>query len=690
MSKFSAAATSVAGTHELKQRVLTCLDRLSDRDTLSHATAELESIARTLTPDYLFPFLSCCLSVDSAHKAPVRSQSVRLLSVLASTHRNFLSPHLPKIISSLLRRLRDSDSSVRSACVDVVISLSQNLTSSPFRAFLEPLLAAVLIEQDYNVQIGSALCLSAAIGSSPEVEEAEMRKALPKLVKLARSESFRAKPALLGLIGSVVEVNGGSVVNTRSLMSSVVNCVVDLLSSEDWAARKAAAEVLEKLAVTAKRDLAAEVKKFCVDSLEGRRFDKVKIARETLNRALAAWKEIPAVSEEDSPVSMSISSNSKDTTSGGCSSHVFQSYHNAIFETHQPKKTMSKSRSSLSDESTVTFSPPISKSSSTAGYETPQSKNTRSKSMPSMLDGSTAAGTKKKKSPVMTNDKKLRIPVSQNLGKKPCNWKIDMSVPKTLSVGVASDDDIDMPETLSFGIPASSENETSLHSMPETSLSFFKKTREEKMRKFGRFGSASRVVPFQDETESEVAVVNRTAIQDVFDNNAEFEGLSVIREQLVQIERQQSTLLDVLQSFMGASRNGITSLETRVSGLERALDQISYDMALQNGMIPNDSSGRKTCCMLPGAEFLSPKFWRTESRYSAAPKSFFSGSKNHMPNRDAGTELMEANGKRLPSDVCRDPWRSMELNSIKAGKSITQNQQRVKACVVGRFDGAVS
>ena len=74
------------------------------------------------------------------------------------------------------------------------------------------------------------------------------------------------------LIGSVVGVGGAS---SRGVLDWLVPCVVEFLSSEDWAVRKAAAEALGKVAV-AEKDLAADHKALCLSSLESRRFDKVR------------------------------------------------------------------------------------------------------------------------------------------------------------------------------------------------------------------------------------------------------------------------------------------------------------------------------------------------------------------------------------------------------------------------------
>jgi len=82
---------------------------------------------------------------------------------------------------------------------------------------------------------------------------------------------FRAKPALLALVGSVVEAGGAS---SRGALRNLVPCLVEALGSVDWATRKGAAEALRRLAVT-ERNLLSEFKSDCFRLLEDRRFDKV-------------------------------------------------------------------------------------------------------------------------------------------------------------------------------------------------------------------------------------------------------------------------------------------------------------------------------------------------------------------------------------------------------------------------------
>jgi hypothetical protein len=82
---------------------------------------------------------------------------------------------------------------------------------------------------------------------------------------------FKAKPALLTLIGSVVEAGGAS---GQASLKNLVPCLVESLSNRDWAVRKSAAETLLVLA-NVEREFLPEFKSECLKVFENRRFDKV-------------------------------------------------------------------------------------------------------------------------------------------------------------------------------------------------------------------------------------------------------------------------------------------------------------------------------------------------------------------------------------------------------------------------------
>ncbi|CAI9785194.1 unnamed protein product [Fraxinus pennsylvanica] len=492
---------------DIRTRVNSCLNKLSDRDTLSMATNELESIARTLSTDSFGPFLNCLSATDSSEKSPVRRQCVRLLGILSASHGDALSPHLSRMLSSVLRRLRDPDSAVRSACVDAITSITTHVTKPPFSAILKPLVDALFHEQDQNSQIGASLCLAAAMEAAQEHDRAELKTLLQRLLKLVKSDCFKAKSSLLVLIGSIVSVGAAK---SRNLLKCLVSTAVEFLSSEDWATRKAAAEVLERL-VTAERDLLPEFKASCVFTLNSKRFDKVRAVRETMNRALEIWRDVPAVYEEESTP--------KDSGNGE----------------HSPAR--------------------LSRSPANNGSRTPQLRKTTTTKSPASSSSSAAS-----------------------------NHKISLK----------------------------SENRKS-----STSRSDFRKN------------FRSRVVPCNGSEDTVLDMAAHNADECELGNQIEFEDLTLIRKQLLQIEDQQSSLLELLQRFIGSSQKGIDSLEKRVNGLEKVLDEMSRDLAISTRKTPTNDS----CCMIPGAEFLSPKFWRKTEGQNSNSK-FFSSNPNKVFSAD--------------------------------------------------------
>ncbi|MBA0824767.1 hypothetical protein Goarm_021412 [Gossypium armourianum] len=548
-----------------KLKVNTLLNKLGDRDTFSLAAAELDSIARNLDATSLPTFISCILAVDSSDKSGVRKQCVKLISVLAVTYPNSLPHFLPKILSSLLRRLRDPNSVVRSACVDAVSALSVNLTKCNFSSsFLKPLSDALFTEQEPNAQIGAALCLAAAIDGSPDPDPVRLGKMLTKLEKLVKVEGYKAKAAVLVVIGSVIRSGGASNLGDE-MMKALVGCLIGFLSSHDWAARKGAAEALGRLAVV-ERDSLAELKAGCMKVFEARRFDKVKAAREVMSQMLEAWKQVPDVSEEASPPPRSQAS-SRENASDGCRR------------------------------------PPGAKISSNADIAVKKPTSTK-RSTP--LDSSFATPGRKR-SP-------LKATTQETNGKKPLDWRVDIASPLAATVPGAREN--------GFKERRNNENARSAKSEIRRSL-FSNKNSDDKTHKISGSKSGSRVAPCQEEIPESTVVVSN-ASENLSSNHKDCEDLSLIRTQLVQIEKQQSSLLDLLQRFICSSQNGMNSLETRVHGLELALDEISYDLAVSTGRM--STSSRTTCCLLPAAGFLRSKFWRKKGMNTNGTSRFSTSS----------------------------------------------------------------
>ncbi|XP_042453747.1 TORTIFOLIA1-like protein 3 [Zingiber officinale] len=600
-----------AGSNEegVRQRVNRCMMKLSDRDTEAMAASELDAIARGLTDDAFPPFLSAIADARPTDKTPLRRHSLRLLSLLSHSHpASAVAPHLPRMLAAALRRLRDPDSSVRGACVEALRSMAAAHPPALASVLLRPLSEALLHEQDQCAQTSAALSLAAAVDAAtasdldPDLAH-HLQRLLPRLVKLLRSNAFKAKAALLSLLGSVAGAGGAA---TAQLVALLIPCLVESLASEDWATRKAAAESLSLLALKEK-ELLSGFRSSCISSFESRRFDKVKIVRDSMNRMLDVWKDIPEVPESEiKPQSQQANSSTRETMGGV----RFPSP--AAASSIQSAKNVSSSRSP----------PPAASPIPTSRTNVPSIRN-----------------------------KKLSPPLFRKAEQRPSNWRVE--IPVSVSPGEV----VDHKQLPKY---RKQEPKGNVRSRLEARRVLFEGNSEDKGNKL-----ASHVVPFQETAQLEQAIGSYIK-EDDLNAGHKVGNLSTIRMQLVQIENQQSNLLELLQKFIGNSQNVLHSLETRVHGLELTLDEISRNFTLSSLRMANDDPTSNTCCRLPGTEFLSTKFWRKiESRNST---------------RLSVSELQNSNGRETRNSYQLDKWRVgvqgglvvnplAEINSQSVGSS---------------------
>ncbi|KAI3447282.1 hypothetical protein Pfo_003947 [Paulownia fortunei] len=292
--KATSRVSNQQAVSELKQRVVLALNKLADRDTYQIGVEELEKTVECLTPDRVVPFLSCILDTDSEQKSAVRKECIRLMGTLAIFHEGLVGPHLGKMVASIVKRLKDSDSVVRDSCIETVGVLASKLSGSRietdgiFFVLVRPLFEA-LGEQNKQVQSGSALCLSRVIDSIHDPPPLVLQKMLSRTVKLLKNPHFMAKPAVIELNRSIVLAGGAP---THSSLTAALTSIQEALKNSDWATRKAACAALGDIASCGVACLSS-YRTSCIRCLESCRFDKVKPVRDIALQALQLWKNLP-------------------------------------------------------------------------------------------------------------------------------------------------------------------------------------------------------------------------------------------------------------------------------------------------------------------------------------------------------------------------------------------------------------
>ncbi|KAG1347324.1 putative Microtubule-associated protein TORTIFOLIA1 [Cocos nucifera] len=617
----SSSLSSHLAMVELKSRILSALSKLSDRDTHQIAVDDLEKIIRTLPSDGVPMLLNSLLHDPSPHtdtnsrqiNIVGRRESIRLLALLCSFHPDHASAHLPKIIAHLVRRLKDpaSDSSVRDACRDAAGSLaalylrpstaanpedtstaaSGGGSSSPVVSlFVKPLFEA-MGEQNKAVQAGAAMCLAKVVecagggghgeGRRSAMGGAAFQRLCPRICKLFGGQSFLAKGALLSVVSSLAQVGALIPQNMQQVLQSVREC----LENSDWATRKAAADTLSVLS-SSPRHLIADGAAPTIAAIEACRFDKVKPVRDSMMEALLSWKKIAGKVEDGT---------SEDLKDGNnCESADTEE------KSDNKRSNASNRRSEFVKDSSATSSP-------TNGDAFLKEKGSNIPEKAALL--------LKKRAPTLTN-KELNPDFFQKLETRSSDdLPVEVVVPRRCHQSSHSqgEEGPELFDSDSRGTPRGASNHDGLachelndiqgrahanYQNAEKRLGMYNKllesddsARDKWTEKRGFRVRDSKGRAFDIDDRVEVSQRDPSACVNIFRPDGHAEGSFMnnkgnwlaIQRQLSQLERQQANLMNMLQDFMGGSHDSLITLENRVRGLERVVEEMARDLAISLG-----------------------------------------------------------------------------------------------------------
>uniref|UniRef100_A0A453LMV8 TOG domain-containing protein n=1 Tax=Aegilops tauschii subsp. strangulata TaxID=200361 RepID=A0A453LMV8_AEGTS len=545
MKSTTAAPSKGKAAFELKHRLVHALNKIADRDTYQIGLSELHATVDALAPDMVGPFLSCVIDTDADQKSAVRKECVKAIGALARSHGALLAPHIPKLVASVVRRLKDADSVVRDACVDTCGTLSACAREfgdggAALVALVRPLFES-LGEQNRYVQAGAALCLAKVIDESSYFPGPVLPQMLARVVKILKNPHFMAKPAVIELLRSIVQAEGAS---TEQALSSALTSIMDSLKSSDWTTRKAASLALSSIAVSSGY-LVASFRTSCLRSLERCKFDKVKPVRDAITHAIQLWKAIPG-SETPEP-----------SEAGSSTKENFFGDHNDARSVHD------------------------------GGSRATSFRRVEPTPSASVVSGSSITSVKKR-SPLSVN----KIPqnnASNQQHLKSNDWHVEISVPKQNTVpdlgkkGYGSNRMLKYAKGSPYGIvdeDIKSDYDPMDDKQECSSLS------EVASRSYETKHVTSALEVTEDVTElcpraRETKSIDST-VTDVTSHGTHTcclsatKELALIRKQLQEMERKQANLFDLLQEFMSNSVENMSVLNSKVHNLEYAVDKTVY------------------------------------------------------------------------------------------------------------------
>ncbi|KAK8946772.1 Microtubule-associated protein TORTIFOLIA1 [Platanthera zijinensis] len=421
-------------------------------------------------------------------------------------------------------------------------------------------------------------------------------------------------------------------------MPTVLQNVRECLDNTDWATRKAAADTLSILASQSSH-LITEGASQTISSLEACRFDKVKLVRESTMQALQSWKRISGKGEDGAPNSL------KGPT---------------VDESRDGEEKLDNKSLNLNSERTESIND-SSVDSSSNGSES--LSNVKCATLPE-----NTADLLKIKAPSL-KDKELNPEFFQKLeSRNSDDLPVEVVLPRrgpqpsqSKDVGEKGLDgtDCEMRENLghSYCHYDTTERRPDAHGRQPNSDFLVRDRWTELLRsrdpRLKAFDTDNRVEASPLDSFSVHASISRTdAPADIPSMNSKG-NWSGIQIQLSNLERQQTHLMNMLQDFMGGSHDNLITLEDRVHGLERVVEEMARDLSLSSGrrggtmMMGFEGSPGKSYPNYNGLQDYTSKYGRGSENRISYPERYLSS--DDMASIARGREFRRSDSERLDS-----------------------------------------
>lgn len=442
--------------------------------------------------------------------------------------------------------------------------------------FVKPLFEA-MIEQNKGVQSGAAMCLAKMVECASDPPVGAFQKLCSRVCKLLNNPNFLAKAALLPVVGSLSQVRAIAPQSLEAVLQSIHDC----LGSPDWATRKAAADTLSTLAMHS-NNLIMDGAASTLAALEACRFDKIKPVRDSMTEALQLWKKVAGKGD-------GVSDDQKATSHDG--------------ENSEPAE--------FSDKNGPKVSNPGERKAEASGKDSSNGSSPANDSVSKTKGGSIpdkAVGILKKKVPAALTDKELNPEFFQKLETRGSDdLPVEVVVPRRCLNSANSHNeeesepnDADLRGRSNLMEPDDVHGSVNIkyRNAERGNAGLFSKQRDfdevarDKWADERVNGKDSRTRAFdiddridinQRESSGSRVGFSKTDVQSEgsFMNNKG--NWLAIQRQLLQLERQQAHLMNMLQDFMGGSHDSMVTLENRVRGLERVVEDMARDLSISSG-----------------------------------------------------------------------------------------------------------
>ena len=297
---------SIDTTQSFRQSFLSSLSKLSNNSTLKTGFDEIRELLTNHMRDNerLGIVLNSLSEIHQQHQKPsTRKEYIKVYGLIAEIYEDKILEIFPKITMSLNKRLKEGDNQLNQAISETMGQLIEHIFKhiDPQEA-LRPLSSALFLffenfqHDQKNTQIGSAMCISRIIQTSPvNCLEFLMSKILAKVREAFLSGYCKSQTQLLESLLSLIL---GVEEKFQDHLDEILPMVLDAMLNTDWNVRKIANDIIYTLCVLLPEGVIAH-KEEIVKHLNSCRFDKIKNVRDAAAMAINIVKDIKGIDWED-------------------------------------------------------------------------------------------------------------------------------------------------------------------------------------------------------------------------------------------------------------------------------------------------------------------------------------------------------------------------------------------------------
>ena len=305
-SKKNPSSTPIETTQSFRQSLLSSLSKLSNNSTLKTGLDEIRELLINHMKDNerLMIVLNSLSEIHQLHQKPsTRKEYIKVYGLIAEIYEDKILEIFPKIIMSLNKRLKEGDNQLNQAISETMGQLIEHIFKhvDPQEA-LKPLSSAIFLffenfsHDQKNTQIGSAMCVSRIIQTSPvNCLEFLMAKIVNKIRDAFLSGYCKSQTQLLESLLSLIL---GVEEKFQEHLDDTLPMVLDSMLNTDWNVRKIANDIIYTLCVLIP-DGVVRHKEDIIKQLNNCRFDKIKHVRDAAAMAINIVKEIKGIEWED-------------------------------------------------------------------------------------------------------------------------------------------------------------------------------------------------------------------------------------------------------------------------------------------------------------------------------------------------------------------------------------------------------